>query len=71
MLIRLGILAAGLGIRHPQAWWHCGEGQVFVALLRAGRGRHGHDHQPFPHAAQPLEDDGESAGVTTTRAGKC
>ena len=32
---------------------------VVVALLRAGRGRHGHDHRPFPQAAQLLEDDGE------------
>ena len=32
---------------------------VVVAVLRAGRGRHGHDHRPFPHAAQLLEDDGE------------
>jgi hypothetical protein len=31
---------------------------VVVALLGAGRGRHGHDHRPFPHAAQLLEDDG-------------
>ncbi len=28
---------------------------VVVALLRAGL-RHGHDHRPFPDAAQPLED---------------
>ena len=32
---------------------------VVVTVLRAGRGRHGHDHRPFPHAAQLLEDDGE------------
>jgi hypothetical protein len=45
---------------------------VVVALLRAGGGRHGHDHRRFPLAAQLLEDDGvASAGVTTTRAGKC
>ena len=44
---------------------------VVVALLRAGRGRHGHDHRPFPHAAQPLENIRASAGVTTTRARKC
>ena len=30
---------------------------VVVALLRAGRGRHGTDHRPFPHAAQLLEDE--------------
>jgi len=30
---------------------------VVVALLRAGRSRHGNDHRPFPHAAQLLEDD--------------
>jgi hypothetical protein len=30
---------------------------VVVALLRAGRGRHGDDHRPFSHAAQLLEDD--------------
>jgi len=33
---------------------------VVVALLQAGRGRHGNDHRPFPRAAQLLEDDGES-----------
>ena len=27
-------------------------------MLQAGRGRHGHDHRPFPHAAQLPEDDG-------------
>ena len=32
---------------------------VVVALLRASRGRHGHDHRPSPRAAQVLEDDGE------------
>ena len=31
---------------------------VIVALLRAGRGRHGHDHRPFPHGAQLLETTG-------------
>ena len=38
---------------------------MVVALLRAGRGRHGDDHRPFPHAAQLLEDDraSESACV--------
>ena len=30
-----------------------------VVALRAGRGRHGNDHRPFPHAAQLLADDGE------------
>ena len=30
---------------------------VVVALLRAGRSRHGNDHRPFPHAAQLIEDD--------------
>jgi hypothetical protein len=44
---------------------------VVVALLRASRGRHEGDHRRFPHAAQLLKDDGESADVTTTRAGKC
>ena len=44
---------------------------VVVALLHAGRGRHEDDHPPFPHAAQLLEDDGASADVTKTRAGKC
>jgi hypothetical protein len=32
---------------------------VVVALLRAGRGRHGNDYRLFAHAAQILEDDGE------------
>ena len=32
---------------------------MVVAVLQAGRGRHGHDHRPFPHAAQLLEDVGE------------
>jgi hypothetical protein len=31
---------------------------VVVALLRAGRGRHGNDHRPFAHAGQLLVDDG-------------
>jgi hypothetical protein len=44
---------------------------VVVALLQASRGRHEGDHRRFPHAAQLLKDDGDSAGVTTTRAGKC
>jgi hypothetical protein len=33
---------------------------VVVALLRAGRSRHGDDRRPFPHAAQLIEDDGVS-----------
>ncbi len=43
-----------------------GDGHVLGALdeipkpvivpLRAGRGRHGHDHRPFAHAAQLIED---------------
>ena len=32
---------------------------VVVTLLRAGRGRHGHDHRPFSHAAQLVGADGE------------
>ena len=32
---------------------------VVVALLRAGRVRHGDDHRPFPHAAQLIENDWE------------
>ena len=44
---------------------------VVVALLRAGRGRHGPDHRPFAHAAQLTRGRwGMSVGVTTTRAGK-
>src|SRR5262245_49777536 len=34
---------------------------MVVALLRAGRGRHGHDHRPFPCAAQLLEDNGRAS----------
>ena len=30
---------------------------VVVALLRAGRDRHGDDHRPFARTAQLLEDD--------------
>ena len=45
---------------------------VVVALLRAGRDRHGDDLRPFARTAQLLEDDaGRSPAVTTTRAGKC
>src|SRR5262249_37847519 len=45
---------------------------VVVALLRAGRSRHGDDHRKFPHAAQLLEDDGSvRADLTTTRLAKC
>ena len=36
---------------------------VVVALLRAGRGRHGDDHRSFPHAAQlPRRRDDSSRG---------
>ena len=50
-----------LGIRHRHVPGALDEipKPVVVALLRAGRGRHGNDHRPFPHAAQLLADDGE------------
>jgi hypothetical protein len=45
---------------------------VVVALLRAGRGRHGSDHRPIPHVAQLFEDDRSArADMTTTREVKC
>jgi hypothetical protein len=32
---------------------------VVVAVLQTGRGRHGHDHRPFPQPLKLLEDYGE------------
>jgi carboxyl-terminal processing protease len=45
---------------------------MVVALLRAGRVRHGNDHRPFPHSAQLSRTIGSvRADVTTTRAAMC
>jgi hypothetical protein len=45
---------------------------VVVALLQAGRRRHGNDDRLFPGGTQLLKHDGsERAEVTTTRTAKC
>ena len=43
---------------------------VVVALLRAGRGGHGNDHRPFPHAAQLIEDEWERPRSDDNSRGK-
>ena len=38
-----------------------------LASTQTARGRHGDDHSPFPHAAQPSRTYGPAAGMTVTR----
>jgi hypothetical protein len=51
-------MAEGRRDGHVAGAWDEIPKAVVGALLRAGRSRHRHDHGPFPHAAQLLEDGG-------------